>query len=810
MRPLGEVRTVVLVCVGVLGWLAGSSLHWAIRGTGVWVAAAVGVAIALGSLVVCVRAKLVAAYWLALSMAGLWLGGEAVAAVGISDGIFGSFGLSVVEGWTDLLSASGRVDFGARYVALPVVLAWLATMLGCYGAQRVRVPMVAAVGPVVVFGCGLLFAPGVSRLAAVEGGAMFVCALGLGWSQYGSERRNAVLGDTTLERRRVRAVAGVGLVVVAAVVASLVGPLFPGFDDRDRFDLRDRLDPPWNPLDEPSPLAGLKSNYQASVREEVAFVARGDVIPHRWAIATLGAFDGVVWTVGDSDIGGAAPFVPIDSLAPAAPDGDASREAAVEVVVEPVGLTGPWLPVPGRLEQISAASGLSEEAEVRFNVRTGTVAVPSGVQGRAWRISVRPWSLPHRLNLAADDFAVAASLGLDQQTKDWEAWSADLVQSAPSGWGQATRIGERLRSEGKYLDSDQFLPGHSWSRLLEVVDQSVIVGNAEQFAALGAIAARNSRLATRVVVGFVRGDGSGASVGELTMLREEASAWIEVRSTQFGWIPVDVTPDRNNLPTFEADPKEVPIVVLPPVPPPPPPEPAEAESLLATPEPLPTPPPCADLSEPECKPPPPPNVAMRAAAATAAVPVVLIAGWAAAVAVCKSLRRRLRKGRGSPLERVMGAWYETADRLLDGGVVPEAGFSVADRAVQIQAAVPEAVAVHRLRVCVEHATFSGEEVSDAEAVDAWSMANEVERAARSGVGWVTRVRRKTSLDSLRRTRPTRPGSAPASGFDTGRGRSRRPTRPHRRPGRKDDGVQVHERRSPALVPEGGTAGSDAS
>ena len=104
----------------------------------------------------------------------------------------------------------------------------------------------------------------------------------------------------------------------AAGAAPLVAPLAPGLDARPRFNLRDQLEPPWNPLDEPSPLAQIKSNYLDDNRDEVVFIARGASIPQRWGLATLANFDGSVWTVGDSEIDGIAPFVPIDSNTPEA------------------------------------------------------------------------------------------------------------------------------------------------------------------------------------------------------------------------------------------------------------------------------------------------------------------------------------------------------------------------------------------------------------------------------------------------------------------------------------------------------------
>src|SRR4029453_5659303 len=88
------------------------------------------------------------------------------------------------------------------------------------------------------------------------------------------------------------------MLAVVAVAAPFLGPHLPLAEARDRYDLADRMAPPWDPLGVPSPLVQLKASLKENRVNDVVFTVHADTPLTRWNLAVLGAYDGVVWTVG--------------------------------------------------------------------------------------------------------------------------------------------------------------------------------------------------------------------------------------------------------------------------------------------------------------------------------------------------------------------------------------------------------------------------------------------------------------------------------------------------------------------------------
>ena len=136
--------------------------------------------------------------------------------------------------------------------------------------------------------------------------------------------------------------------------APLLGPKLPLAESRERFDLRDRVVPPWDPLALPSPLVQVKAALAAEREEDVVFEVESDTPITRWSLAVMGSYDGVVWTVANPDTadgGAAAEFRPVGTRLPppaVQPTSDPETTATVRVV----DLAGPWLPVPGVVREL--------------------------------------------------------------------------------------------------------------------------------------------------------------------------------------------------------------------------------------------------------------------------------------------------------------------------------------------------------------------------------------------------------------------------------------------------------------------------
>ena len=89
------------------------------------------------------------------------------------------------------------------------------------------------------------------------------------------------------------------MIGAVALLAPLVGPHLPGASANERYDLRDQVVPPWDPLALPSPLVQVKAQLAAAVEDEVVFEVESDEPLTRWTTAAMTSYDGVVWTVAD-------------------------------------------------------------------------------------------------------------------------------------------------------------------------------------------------------------------------------------------------------------------------------------------------------------------------------------------------------------------------------------------------------------------------------------------------------------------------------------------------------------------------------
>ena len=717
--------------VAAMAVMAGSSVLGAFRGLWLIPLAAVGALTALVTVPMARRLRLQAAEWLAVAIGLFMLMGGPIVGLIPSPGSYAEFFRGLINGWADLLSSVPPVELAGEFRVVPYALAWLAAVVGFGLLHHVRLPGLAGVGPLACFGLGLLFTVEDRQVALVQGGVLIALGLALGLVQQrelgldGDES----MGNTTIARKRARLLGAGAILVAIAAVSPVLTAVIPGLDSRERFDLRDKLEPPWSPLNEASPLARIKGNYPDEVRDEVAFVAEGPVIPDRWALATLAHFDGTVWTVGDSNLNGAAPFVPIDRDAPIDPHRPLAPPELIEVTVELGRLDSPWLPVPGRMASVELATASNVTGEVvadragtlRFNPPTGTLAIPEAATDVRYTVEARPWPVLTPSQLEAASVVPLAVEGLEGQAGVIRSRSADLLEGVEQGWPQVEAIRQQLRENGFYLADERVRPGHSWARLGEFFGDEEWYGNEEQYAAVAAIIARNAGMSARVVVGYDL-DDSRPHQGVVEVLRHEASAWIEVLTVEYGWIPVDVTPDRDKEPSLTDPGVRIQSVAAPnPPPPPPPPPQVEAE----------TPDEEDDEDEDEDEEEPVEddgNGLMLMGAGAAAAPIGFSGLWLAAVGGAKAARRRRRRSSDEPSRRVAGAWYEAGDRLAESGRKANRKLSVNEQAREMAPTLIPSAGLETLAMTVDRAAFDNEPPNDGDVAQAWAACGSLQEA----------------------------------------------------------------------------------
>ena len=458
------------------------------------------------------------------------------------------------------------------------------------------------------------------------------------------------------------------MVVVITAAAPFVGPHLPLASANDRYDLRDHVTPPWDPLALPSPLVEVKSSLVDERRDAVVFHVDSPTKLSRWQLAVMGNYDGVVWTVGSGQAAASAEFKPVGSRLPTPTVGDAGTAAPVEATVSVRDLSAPWVPSPGWPTALDPLTPASDS--VRANLRTGTVAITDGMPADfSYNITARPMPVVDDTTLSkAHITSLPPSAQLEALPPAIRNLAADVVQGKPFGWPQVMAIRDFLRNEGFYDASPGVAPGHSFFRLAELLgDRRRMVGFEEQYAAAAAVMLRVTQLPTRVVVGYEIPDASWVD-GGADVHAGDVAAWVEVQVDGVGWVPVDVTPPRTRTPTVNQRGTATRDVAVP-DPPPPPQQPPNVQVVTSN----------EDKDQDDQDQPIVVDASSDVSGAAGWTPlrwtvtgsssIVLLLGLAAAAIVgAKWWRRRQRRRAPEPSTRIAGAWNELADRCIDAGV----------------------------------------------------------------------------------------------------------------------------------------------
>src|SRR5690606_34305410 len=100
-------------------------------------------------------------------------------------------------------------------------------------------------------------------------------------------------GATRLRRRKL---AGTAIIVGAAVLLGGGAGFWIAPPKDQRFVLREEIEPPFDPLQYPSPLSGFR-HYTKQVTDDVLFTVSGLREGDRIRLATLDSFNGKLWNV---------------------------------------------------------------------------------------------------------------------------------------------------------------------------------------------------------------------------------------------------------------------------------------------------------------------------------------------------------------------------------------------------------------------------------------------------------------------------------------------------------------------------------
>jgi hypothetical protein len=654
----------------------------------------------------------------------------------------GSLATGAAYGWKDLLTLTTPIGAPVYISAVPYVAAWAVALIFATLAVRwlPRHPRsswryaVALAGPIALYIVGVLVGTDEPVLAGVRGISFAVITLvWLGWRRSPNQSASASANRALVRRKLIGTVV---VVAVAAVVAGGVGAVVPP-TSYARFVLRDKITPPFDPLQYASPLSAFRYYTKTAAKTKLFTVTglkKGDLI----RLATLDSYTGQFWNVVGTDVAtdGSGSFDLVGTNLPTPTRTVGTTTRSIHVTVD--GYSGVWIPVVGEPRTLVLAGSAAGE-EVHYNAVTGTAAL-TGTEGEV--------SKGDKFNLTADVPVIPSAQKLEKvptaQLTLPTVYPIDaIVTQAQKHAGTGTSYA-KLTALAKYLQAGYLShgttaspspSGHGANRMISMFPPNgTLVGDAEQYASAFALEARALGFPARVVMGFKPKIVAGRT--SVTVVGSDVTAWDEVDFSGVGWVSFYPTPTKTGKP--------------PKTPPPPvsqtvnqsrqPNRVGQPQNNILSP---------VAIKKPKTKP-----VGfvlpgwVYTTAGIIAVPLIIYFVPLLIVAWIKRRRRRRRKNDGTGDARVAGAWDEATDSFAELGYRVPRGFTRLNtaRVVQGQLSAADGVATPLIdfAATTDRAVFSGQHVSDESVEVVWKAAREEISRAREAVPrwrrWLARFR----------------------------------------------------------------------
>ena len=633
-------------------------------------------------------------------------------------------GQGVVTVWKQVLTIAPPLGTGGGLLLLPYLLSFVGALVAVTVSLRARHPSLSLIPPAVVLVICILFGTRLPVLAGVLGVVgVLVC---VGWVARRAGR---------LELNRVLAVSIVlGIAAVGGTaVSTFVTPSHP------RVVLRDLVEPPPDPHDYPSPLAGFRT-YVDGLAAETLFTMIG--LPagtQRIRLATMDSYSGTVWDVTGGNGPGTGAFTRSgDRISVEVPD-DA---ATVEVTVGRY--SGVWVPNVGHTLDVDFTSQRREDLtdSMYYNTVTDTGLVTAGLRpGDAVTMVAQPPTPDVETaptGLVIDDIPLPEPRNVPDVIG---SLASQYSEGASAPYARVEAIASALSTRGFFshglVGEVPSRPGHGAARLVTMLDGDQIVGDSEQYAAAMALMVRALGMPARVVMGFEVPAGSDPGTAQVT--GDDVPAWVEVPFEGRGWLPFFPTPKEDQIPQSEdPDPQDrpQPQVLQPPPPPQEPPDvpPQDRDEADVEDE---------DVSQDQGTP--------QWVVITAAVglPLLVLASPFLVIAALKARRRKRRMRTGAPVQRIAGGWEELEDRAVDLGASRSAGHTRREKAGTLDERFLGARTLTLARRA-DAGVFAPEDPDDAEVQAYWSDVGATVTGLQQSVPRRQRIHARFSLRSLRK------------------------------------------------------------
>ncbi len=413
------------------------------------------------------------------------------------------------------------------------------------------------------------------------------------------------------------------------------------FDLGDRADPRDDRSGRLDPIETLNPLAAVVAERNTSPPVELLQIDEPPA--DRWRLFALERYDGVSWSVDPV-------FGPIGRQLSTTLEG----ARAVDVDMQVLRRRLDWLPVAGEVRSLDRDTFADPDRSMfRFDS-----SVPASTSMQVEFVVPDPADTEH-------DF-VFDQADTDEEFVERFRPTAIALAGQATGAEALANIAEAFRTQYR-LDSS--VPSGANAGILELLLASSKEGTEEQYVAAFVLLADALGARARIAIGYVLPPGNGV------ITTAHARAWPEVWSEDAGWVTFDVVPTD----VAADDPEPL----------------TEFDGRAATPPP-PLPPP---VSTPQEEPPPPTPTSSGSGLLDRILSVavlvggslilvgLLLGGVLGAIILAKRRRRRRRLAATRTSAKVIGAWAEATDSLVDYGArfephhtnveIAQAGTSIA-------------------------------------------------------------------------------------------------------------------------------------
>lgn len=735
---------VVTVLVAIAAWgfspvFAGGG--WVVAtGSALVVGAAIGAASAVGKwpLMPTIAAVVVAYFLLG---GGLVLRSTTMAVVVPTLDTVRGLASGAVSAWKDLLTVQVPTEGLETVVLVPFIVALVSGAASVAFALRLRragwsvVPAAAVLVTTIVFGT-------YHGVAPVAQSAVFV-TVAIAWLAWRRERDRSARAAGQSPSHGARRIALASTMLLVAVGAGATWSTVSA-PTGTRDVLRDQVVPPLELHDYPSPLQAFRS-YVRDDKDTGLFTIDGLPGGAKVRLATLDAYNGVVYAVSGDGTGVAGSFERVGNVIPVDVEGDSAQ---VEVTVG--ALSGVWLPTVGAVRSVSFAGPDAEALgrSLHYNRVTGTAVVTAGLtQGDTYTMNVVLPDEPSDADLVDASFAALAPARVSNVPEGLLSIATEALGDDASPHSEVSALATYLSASGYFSHGlDGQAPsrsGHGEERIAALMGGDQMVGDDEQYAVTFALMAHELGIPARVVMGF---DVPAGGSGPATVTGDDLHAWVEVAYDGLGWVAVDPTPAEDRTPIDQEIPPQrepKPQVMQPPaVPQEPPPVPQAVPFDDQAVE-----PPSDDLER-----------ALRVLLyiGVGIGIVAIVAGPALAILFAKSRRRRRRRRLRDHVARVAAGWSEIADTAADYGVEASPSGTRVERADVIDASI-EGASTRELALAADRLVWGPGDV-DADSADSyWSHVTSMVSVMHRSHGLRHRAAARLSARSLVAARRPRNG-----------------------------------------------------